>query len=121
MGKAMAATSGSVEMTSISTEDRGNSQFSDAQKRVLRRASIPHAASNDLSDEEGAEGPGIGEETHTHLIHRLHEAKRMVPVSVRLGQDVLGWLHSKGEGHLARINDILTNLMEVERRAGAGD
>jgi hypothetical protein len=25
---------------------------------------------------------------------------------------------SKGEGHLTRINDILTNLMEAERRAG---
>jgi hypothetical protein len=29
-------------------------------------------------------------------------------------------LRSKGEGHLTRINDILTNLMEAERRAGSG-
>jgi uncharacterized protein (DUF4415 family) len=27
----------------------------------------------------------------------------------------IGWLRSKGEGHLTRINDILTNLMEAER------
>jgi uncharacterized protein (DUF4415 family) len=26
---------------------------------------------------------------------------------------------SKGEGHLTRINDILTNLMEAGRRAGS--
>ena len=32
--------------------------------------------------------------------------------------EVLEWLRSKGEGHLTRINDILTNLMEAERRAG---
>jgi uncharacterized protein (DUF4415 family) len=43
-----------------------------------------------------------------------------VPVSVRLDADVLDWLRSKGEGHLTRINDILTNLMEAERRAGSG-
>jgi uncharacterized protein (DUF4415 family) len=29
---------------------------------------------------------------------------------------VLDWLRAKGEGHLTRINDILTNLMEAERR-----
>jgi uncharacterized protein (DUF4415 family) len=33
---------------------------------------------------------------------------------------VLDWLRSKGDGHLTRINDILTNLMEAERRAGLG-
>jgi len=30
------------------------------------------------------------------------------------------WLRSKGEGHLTRINDILSNLMEAEGRIGAG-
>jgi len=29
-------------------------------------------------------------------------------------------LKSKGEGHLTRINDILTNQMEAERLAGLG-
>jgi hypothetical protein len=28
-------------------------------------------------------------------------------------------LKSMGEGHLTRINDILLNLMEMERRAGS--
>jgi len=39
-----------------------------------------------------------------------------VPVSVRLDPEVLAWLKTKGEGHLTRINDILLNLMEAERR-----
>ena len=51
---------------------------------------------------------------------RFRDVKRKVPVSVRLDPDVLEWLRAKGEGHLTRINDILTNLMEAERRAGSG-
>jgi len=42
-----------------------------------------------------------------------------VPVSVRLDPQVLNWLRGKGEGHLTRINDILINLTEAGRRAGA--
>jgi uncharacterized protein (DUF4415 family) len=49
---------------------------------------------------------------------RLRGPLRKVAVSVRLDPAVLDWLKSKGEGHLTRINDILTNLMEAERRAG---
>jgi uncharacterized protein (DUF4415 family) len=33
---------------------------------------------------------------------------------------VLDWRRSKGEGHLTRINDILSNLMEAEGRIVAG-
>ena len=56
------------------------------------------------------------------LRDRAHEraVKRKVPVSVRLDPDVLEWLRAKGESHLTRINDILANLMEAERRAGSG-
>ena len=42
--------------------------------------------------------------------------RRKVPVSVRLDPQVLDWLKAKGGGHLTRINDILTNVMEAERR-----
>jgi uncharacterized protein (DUF4415 family) len=28
----------------------------------------------------------------------------------------MDWLRAKGEGHLTRINDILANLMEAERK-----
>ena len=34
---------------------------------------------------------------------------------VRLDPQVLDWLKSKGEGHLTRINEILTELMEIEK------
>jgi uncharacterized protein (DUF4415 family) len=51
---------------------------------------------------------------------RLRGGKRKVAVSVRLDPQVLDWLRSKGEGHLTRINDILSNLMDAERRIGSG-
>jgi uncharacterized protein (DUF4415 family) len=41
-------------------------------------------------------------------------------VSIRHNPQVLEWLRSKGEGHLTRINDILSNLMDAEGRIGAG-
>ena len=47
---------------------------------------------------------------------RLRDIRPKVPVSVRLEPRVLAWLKSKGAGHLTRINDILRNIMEVERR-----
>jgi uncharacterized protein (DUF4415 family) len=47
---------------------------------------------------------------------RLRDIQRKGPVSVRLDTKILEWLKSKGEGHLTRINNILTNLMEAEQR-----
>ena len=48
---------------------------------------------------------------------RLRETRQpKVAVSLRLDPRVLAWLKSKGAGHLTRINDILTNLMEAEQR-----
>ena len=38
------------------------------------------------------------------------------PVSVRIDNDVLAWLRSKGEGHISRINGILRERMEQETR-----
>ena len=37
-------------------------------------------------------------------------------ISFRIDKDVLDWLKSKGEGHLSRINAILRERMEKERR-----
>lgn len=37
-------------------------------------------------------------------------------ISFRIDNDVLDWLKSKGEGHLSRINAILRERMDNERR-----
>lgn len=36
------------------------------------------------------------------------------PVSLRIDNDVLAWLKSKGEGHISRINGILRERMQQE-------
>jgi uncharacterized protein (DUF4415 family) len=38
-------------------------------------------------------------------------------ISFRIDNDVLDWLKSQGEGHLTRINAILRERMESERRS----
>ena len=64
--------------------------------------------------------PRLTDEQLANMV-RLRDARpRKVAVSVRLDAQVLNWLRSKGEGHLTRINDILTNLMEAEQRVRRG-
>ncbi|MBV9083269.1 MAG: BrnA antitoxin family protein [Acidobacteriaceae bacterium] len=81
----------------------------------MRRIAARQAAGDDS---------GIHYEDIPHLTEgqlekmvRLRDVRPKVPVSVRLDPRVLEWLKSKGEGHLTRINDILTNIMEAERTA----
>jgi uncharacterized protein (DUF4415 family) len=38
--------------------------------------------------------------------------------SVRIDADVLAWLRSSGQGHLSRINEILRERMDAERKGG---
>ena len=40
-------------------------------------------------------------------------------ISLRIDNEVLDWLKSKGEGHLSRINEILRERMTRERRTNA--
>ena len=77
------------------------------------------AARQAAGDDSGVNYEEIPRLTNEQLAKmvRLRDVRPKVPVSVRLDPRVLEWLKSKGEGHLTRINDILTNLMEAERRA----
>jgi uncharacterized protein (DUF4415 family) len=73
----------------------------------------------ELPEEEYEDIPRLSERQLARMV-RLRNVRRKVPVNVRLDAEVLDWLRGKGEGHLTRINDIPTNLMEAERRAGSG-
>jgi uncharacterized protein (DUF4415 family) len=110
------ARDGLVRMTS---EDIRNRQWTEAEIEAVRRGSEAQAAGLDLPEEEYEDIPRLTEEQLARMV-RLRDVRRKVPVSVRLDAEVLEWLRGKGEGHLTRINDILANLMEAERRAGAG-
>lgn len=85
----------------------------------MRSASAAQAAGLDLPEKEYEDIPRLSQEQLAHLV-RLRGARRKVAVSVRLDPQVLEWLRSKGEGHLTRINDILSNLMDAESRIGVG-
>ena len=97
------------------SEDIRNRQWAENERQVLRRAARRQAAGDDLGI-NFKDIPRLTEEQLANVV-RLRDVKPKVAVSVRLDARVLDWLKSKGEGHLTRINDILTNLMEAERRA----
>ena len=84
----------------------------------MRRGAAAQAAGDD-SGIDYSDIPRFTKEQLARMV-RLRDVRRKVPVSVRLDPQVLDWLRSKGQGHLTRINDILANLMEAERRMGSG-
>jgi uncharacterized protein (DUF4415 family) len=100
----------------MSTDDIRNRKWTEAEKEAVRHAAALQEAEDD-SGIDFSDIPKLTEEQLARMI-RQRDVRRKVPVSVRLDAEVLEWLRSKGEGHLTRINDILTNLMEAERRAG---
>ena len=104
------------ERKSMRSEDITSRQWSDKEREVLRRAAAKQVA----GDDSGINFGDIPQLTGKRLANmvRLGDVKRKIAVSVRVDPQVLDWLKSKGTGHLTRINDILTNLMEAEQRSG---
>jgi uncharacterized protein (DUF4415 family) len=97
------------------SEDIGNRKWADQERQTLRRVAGRQA----LADDSRINLEDIPRLTYAQLANmvRLRDARPpKVAVSVRLDANVLAWLRSKGQGHLTRINDILTNLMEAEQR-----
>jgi uncharacterized protein (DUF4415 family) len=120
MAKKSSASSARGALTSMTSEDIRNRQWTEAEIEAVRKASEAQAAGLDLPEEEYEDIPRLTAEQLARMV-RLRDVRRKVAVSVRLDPQVLEWLRSKGEGHLTRINDILLNLMEAERRTGSGD
>jgi uncharacterized protein (DUF4415 family) len=118
MAKKSSASSRPEELKSMRSEDIGNRQWTEPERQALRRAASRQAAGDD-SDIDFEDIPRLTDEQLASMV-RLRDVRRKVAVSVRLDPRVLDWLKSKGEGHLTRINDILTNLMEAERRTEPG-
>lgn len=102
----------------MNSEDIANRNWTERDREVVRRAAAAQAGGDD-SRIDFSDIPRLTQNQLSRLI-RVRRPKRKIAVSVRLDPEVLNWLRSKGEGHLTRINDILANLMEAERRAGTG-
>lgn len=100
------------------SEDIANRKWTEQEREAIRKAAAAQAHGDD-SGIDASEIPPMTQDQLSHLV-RVRRVKRKVAVSVRLDQEVLDWLRAKGEGHLTRINDILANVMELERRTGTG-
>jgi uncharacterized protein (DUF4415 family) len=100
------------------SEDIANRQWTERERQALRRVAGRQAADDSSINFEDI--PRLTDEQLANIM-RLRDARpRKFAVSVRLDPRVLAWLRSKGQGHLTRINDILANLMEAERRTRPG-
>ena len=96
------------------SEDIEKRQWTKRERQALRRVAKRQAAGDD-SDINFEDIPRLTDDQLAQMV-RLRDIRPKVPVSVRLEPRVLAWLKSKGAGHLTRINDILRNIMEAERR-----
>lgn len=100
---------------SVRSDDIKRRTWTKAELKAARRIAELQSAGDDSAINYD-EIPQLTQGQLAKMV-RLRDARRKVAVSVRLDPRVLEWLKSKGEGHLTRINDILTNLMEAERTA----
>jgi uncharacterized protein (DUF4415 family) len=115
MAKKSSASSQPVRLKSTRSEDIEDRRWTEKERETLRRVATRQNAMDD-SRINLKDIPRLTDEQLAAMV-RLREARpRKVAVSLRLDARVLTWLRSKGEGHLTRINDILTNLMEAEQR-----
>jgi len=115
MARRLSVSSQPEELVRMTSEDIRNRKWTEAEKEAIRRAAADRAAGLDLPESEYEDIPRLTAEQLASMV-RLRDVRRKQAVSVRLDPEVLDWLKSKGEGHLTRINDILANLMEAERK-----
>jgi len=118
MAKKSSASYRPVGLKNMRSEDIRNRRWTEKERRALRRAA-ERQATGDESRLNLEDIPRLTDEQLASMV-RLRDVRRKVAVSVRLDARVVDWLKSKGEGHLTRINDILTNLMEAEGRGSEG-
>jgi uncharacterized protein (DUF4415 family) len=102
----------------VKAEDIFNRPLTKRERETLRRTAERQAAGDD-SHIDYSDIPPLSDEqlaamTRFRDVRDRMEKKKMISLYVR--GDVLEWLKSKGPGHLTRINDILTSVMEAERR-----
>ena len=106
MAKKSSVSSQPGRLKSMRSEDIRNRHWTERERQGLRRISVRQVAWDD-SHINVEDIPCLTDEQLASMV-RLRDAR------------VLEWLKSKGEGHLTRINDILTNLMEAEQRTRPG-
>lgn len=103
MAKKLSASAQPAGRVTVTSEDIRQRTWTEREKQALR-SGINSSVIPPLTDAQ-----------LSNMVQR-RAVRRKVVGCVRLGPKVLDWLKSKSEGHVTRINDILTNLMEAEHR-----
>src|SRR5262245_56720787 len=116
MKKKLSASSQPERLVRKTLDDIRKTPLTEKQLGVLRRIADEQARGDD-SNIDYSDIPEITDEQWAHAV-RLRDIRPKVAISVRIEPRVLEWLKAKGAGHLTRINDILVDRMEAERRAG---
>jgi uncharacterized protein (DUF4415 family) len=119
LAKKLSVSSRPARLKSVRSEDIKNRQWSEKERRTLRRI-VKRQAAGDESRIDFEDIPRLTNDQLANMVRLRDVRPRKVAVSVRLDPQVVNWLKAKGKGHLTRINDILTNLMEAERRVQNG-
>ncbi len=99
----------------MSCENIAAREHTEAERETIKRLSARQLA-GDESQINFEDIPRLTEEQLASMVRLRDVRPPKVAVSVRLDERVLNWLKGKGEGHLTRINDILTNVMEAEQK-----
>ena len=116
MAKKSSVSSRPARLVSMTSEDIKKRKWSEAEKRTLRLLAARQAAGDD-SNIDYSDIPPLTDEQLAGMV-RFRDRQKTTMISLRVREDVLAWLKSKGPGHLTRVNDILTNVMEAEKRLG---
>ena len=105
-----------------SASSRPEKRISVKAERILskpltkrQRAMLDKLAQKSDSELDYSDIPPLTDEQLAQMVPARLRSKTTL-ISLRVENDVLEWLKSKGPGHLTRINSILANVMEAERR-----
>jgi len=80
-----------------------------------QRTSLNRLAKRPDSEIDFSDIPPLTDEQLAQMVPFRMRSKTTL-ISLRVENDVLTWLKSKGPGHLSRINAILANVMDAEQR-----
>lgn len=110
MAKKSSASSQREKLVRVKAERILNKPLTTRQRDQLGRLANKPDSEIDVSDL-----PPLTDEQLAEMVpYRLRSKTTLI--SLRVPNDVLTWLKSKGPGHLTRINAILSNVMDAEHR-----
>ena len=96
-----------MKKASTTTNSARKIKISEATKQAYRK--------RDRALDKDAESPQLPPDYWAGASIGKYYRPLKTQISLRIDNEVLDWLKSKGEGHLSRINEILRERMATER------